>query len=106
VPFLRARLARWGLPPLPARKLLDTCALARNKLRLGNFSLERVVSHLGVSTKQGVEPILWQRAALDGDRRATSAIVKHRERDVRLLARVVERRKGSSAAFNGHGSAW
>jgi hypothetical protein len=40
VPFLRTRLARWQLPPLPTRKLIDPLLLARNKFRMSYNSLE------------------------------------------------------------------
>jgi uncharacterized protein YprB with RNaseH-like and TPR domain len=68
VPFLRARLLRWGLPALPTRKLVDPVQLARRKLRLSGNSLRTVARHLGAAAKRELEPTVWQRAALDGDR--------------------------------------
>jgi hypothetical protein len=46
VPFLRTRLARWQLPPLPTRKLIDPLLLARNKFRMSYNSLESLARML------------------------------------------------------------
>lgn len=77
VPFLRTRLLKFGLPPLPAKKLIDPVLLARNKLKMSWNGLDKVAAHLGCNTKTDVEPDQWLKAALDGDRRAMSYIVEH-----------------------------
>lgn len=104
VPFLRTRIARWGLPPLPDAKLIDPVQLARNKLRISYNSLERIADFLGVNTKTTVDGNMWLRAALDGDRQAMNYIVEHCVADVLMLEKVVDAVKSYSRAFNSWGS--
>lgn len=104
VSFLRTRLARWGLQPLPSKKLLDPVMLARNKLRMSYNSLEKIADLLGVNTKTPVRGETWVRAALDGDREAMDLVVEHCVEDVKVLEKVVEALKTYSTALNSWGS--
>lgn len=74
VPFLRTRLLKHGLPPLPGKKLIDPVLLARNKLKMSWNGLDKIAEHLGVNTKTEVCPDMWLKAALDGSRKAMSYI--------------------------------
>ena len=38
LPFIRTRLAKWNLKPLPEKKLIDPVQIARNKLRMSGNS--------------------------------------------------------------------
>jgi uncharacterized protein YprB with RNaseH-like and TPR domain len=105
LPFLRTRLARWGLPPLPARKLLDPYQLVRNKLKLSYSSLQSVAALARVGRKEGLDGNVWLRASLDGDTKAMDRIVAHCVNDVRLLEKVCGIVKPYSSAFNSWGSA-
>ncbi len=106
VPFLRTRLLKWGLPPLPNKKLIDPVQLARNKLKMSYNSLEQVANHLGVNSKTSVEPNLWLKAALDGCRRSMHYIVEHCVQDVLVLEKVVGALKSYSTTFNSWGSGY
>src|SRR5262249_48969437 len=64
VPWLRTRMAKHGLPPLPPTKLLDPVQLARNKLKMSYNSLDKLATFLGVNTKTEVDPDMWLRASL------------------------------------------
>src|SRR5713226_7818533 len=66
VPFLRTRIAKWGMAPLPATKLVDPLLVARNKLRMSWNSLEALAKFFNVNSKTQVCGSLWLRAALDG----------------------------------------
>lgn len=104
VPFLRTRLLRWGLDPLPAKKLIDPVFLARNKLRMSFNSLAQVANHLGVNSKTEVRPEMWLAASLDGSPKAMDYIVKHCVADVYTLEKVVGALKVYSTAYNAWGS--
>jgi len=105
VPFLRARLMRSGLPPLPDKKLIDPCQLARNKLKVSFNSLSSLANHLGCNSKTDVTPQHWLAAALDGDEKAMSYIATHCLEDCKTLERVVEALKPYISSINTWGSA-
>lgn len=104
VPFLRTRLMRWSLEPLPAKKLIDPVLLARNKLRLSFNSLSQVANHLGCNSKTDVRPEHWLKAALDGDKSSMDYIVRHCVEDVKVLEKVVGALKPYSGVYNTYGS--
>ena len=54
--------------PLPAKKLIDSVLLARNKLSMSFNNLEQIANHLVMDSKTSVEPRQWLGAALDGSR--------------------------------------
>lgn len=104
IPFIRTRLAKWGLKGLPDKKLVDPVQLARNKLRMSWNGLDRVAEFLRVNSKSEVTGDMWLRASLDGDRKAMNYIVKHCIEDVRTLEKIVDAVKGYSTVFNSWGS--
>lgn len=104
VPYLRTRLLRHALPPLPSRKLVDPVLLARNKLRMSFNSLSQVANLLGCNSKTDVEPQMWLRASLDGDRKAMKYIVEHCIQDVLVLEKVLHGLKHYCTSFNTYGS--
>lgn len=104
VPFLRTRLARWGLPPLQDAKLIDPVQIARNKLKFGYNSLDRITDFAGCNSKTKVSGDSWLRAALDGDRKAMNYIVDHCIKDVLMLEEIVDLIKPYSKVFNAWGS--
>jgi uncharacterized protein YprB with RNaseH-like and TPR domain len=104
VPFLRTRLAKWGLPALPAKKLVDPVQLARNKFKMSFNGLAQVASLLGVNSKTDLDPDVWIRASLDGDRKAMGYIVKHCVEDVYTLEKVVRVLKDYATNLNSWGS--
>jgi hypothetical protein len=79
---------------------------ARRKLRLSGNSLRTVARNLGAAAKRDLEPTVWQRAALDGDRGAMDQIAAHCRRDVRALVEVVSRLKVYCTDLNSWGSGW
>jgi uncharacterized protein YprB with RNaseH-like and TPR domain len=104
IPFLRTRLARWGLPPFPAKKLLDPVQVARRNLRMSGNSLDRIGDLLIASKKTPVTGETWLAAALDGSKRAMDYIVDHCRKDVLMLCELVDHLKSYSPTFNSFGS--
>lgn len=104
VPFLRTRLAKWGLESLPAKKLIDPVFLARNKLKMSYNSLESLAKFLGVNSKTEVSGDTWLQASLDGSRKAMSYIAEHCVQDVLVLEKVIKSLKAYSTNYNAWGS--
>jgi len=87
--YLNTRLVIAGMPPVPPKFLVDTCRLARNKLRLNSNRLDQLISSLGLDNlKTPVDSNIWLKATLDGDREAMDYIVEHCIRDTVMLEQV------------------
>ena len=107
IPFLRARLAHWGMPGMPNKKLVDPFQIARNKFRMSSNSLDALCDVLGVKCqKTPVQGQTWVRAFLDGDRKSMDYIVDHCVKDVEMLVELVDKVKDYSTVFNDRGSGW
>lgn len=106
LPYLRTRLARWGLPPMKPLKLVDPVRVSRSKLRMSSNSLKSLLDLFGLNQKTEVAGDLWMRAALDGDREAMDYIVEHCVKDVEMLAELLDRVKGYCSVFDQRGSGW
>jgi uncharacterized protein YprB with RNaseH-like and TPR domain len=104
VPFLRTRMAKWGMAPLPVRKLIDPVFLARNKLKMSYNSLEKLAGFLGVNSKTEVTGDHWLSAALDGSRESMDYIVAHCIEDVKVLEKIIGKLKAYSTTYNAWGS--
>lgn len=106
VPFLRTRILRWDLDPLPSRKLVDPVLIARSKLKMTYNSLSQIADVLGCNSKTKVDPQQWLLASLNGCTKAMDYIVKHCVQDVKVLEQVVEKLKHYSTAYNTYGSGY
>jgi hypothetical protein len=67
-------------------------------------SLAAVANHLGVNSKTDLIPANWLEAALDGSRKAMTAIVTHCVQDVLTLEKIVGALKAYSSTYNSWGS--
>lgn len=91
LPFLRTRMARWGMKRLPDMKLVDPCSIAWRKFRLRSNSLGAIADHIGLSDKKTpLDMSTWADAILNGTRSAMNLIVEHCIADVRVLEGVLE----------------
>lgn len=106
LPFLRTRMMRWNMMPLPKIKCLDPLQILRNQFRLSSNSLDRCTGFLGINNKTPVDGEIWLKAALDGNRNAMGYIVKHCVEDVKMLESVVSKVKGYCSSFNSWGSSY
>lgn len=106
LPFLRTRLAKWHLPPMPKKKLIDPVLIARNQLKMSWNSLEKLADMMGCNAKTEVSGDLWIRAALDGDKKAMDYIVDHCVADVVMLSNVFDKLKSYVSGINTYGSAY
>lgn len=107
LPFLRSRMERWQLEPLPKKKLIDPVLLARNNLKLSYNSLEKVAEHLRIPiNKTPVTGETWIQAALDGDVEAMDYVVDHCVKDTLILEQVLNRLKEYCSTYNTYGSGY
>jgi uncharacterized protein YprB with RNaseH-like and TPR domain len=89
IPFLRSRLAYWGLTPLASRTVIDPCSIARQHLRLPKNSLAALALYFGLGHKDRLPSSVWARAVFGEDREAFDQIVAHCKADVALLERLI-----------------
>lgn len=103
--FLRTRALEHGLPPLNPAKIVDPVLAARRNLRLPSNSLDSIARHIKASNEKTVlEPGLWARAVMDGDKQAMDYIVEHCQKDVEVLAEVTWSLRGYIRVIDALGS--
>jgi uncharacterized protein YprB with RNaseH-like and TPR domain len=91
LPFLRTRMARWGMKRLPDLKLVDPLSIAWRRLRLKSNRLGNVSDHLGIKDrKTPLDMSIWMDAVLNGSTSAMDKIVEHCVADVKVLAGVLD----------------
>ena len=84
---LRARVIRYGLPPINHIKTIDTLKVAKREFNFTSNRLDYIGRFLGVGSKMINEPGLWDKV-MAGDMAALSRMVEYNERDVTLLEDV------------------
>ena len=106
--YLNSRALRWhqsGLL-LPDTKIIDPVKLARNHLRLGYNSLERLAQHLQTPhQKEKIQGPTWVRAGMDRDEDAMNEVVSHCKNDVLVLQDVMEQLRPFIRKIDSWGSA-
>lgn len=88
VPYLRAKMIHYGMPPLPPMFHLDTYAIAKANILVARRRLEALAEYFNLGSKHGVEGNLWVSAGMNGDKASMDAIVKHNIVDVEILERL------------------
>jgi uncharacterized protein YprB with RNaseH-like and TPR domain len=90
LPFLRTRLARWGMKRLPDLKVIDPLSIAWRKLRMTRNSLGNIADHIGIKDKKTpLNMSIWMDAILNGSRKSMDLIVEHCVADVKVLEGVL-----------------
>lgn len=88
LPMINTKLLKYGLPPLPPKKLIDTCMVARKELKMHSNRLEALAQYLGTNAQK--TPITfddWLMAA-QGNAGAIKKVVLHCKLDVLALEEV------------------
>jgi len=107
IPFMRTRMALWGMGSFPSKKLVDPYQIARNRFRMSSNSLDSLSDLMGTKHKKTpVRGQLWMKAAMDGDRKAMQYITDHCIIDVLILEELVDKVKDYSSVFDNRGSGW
>ncbi len=89
--FINARLLYHGFPPLPKVNHVDTCLVARKKLKLSHNRLDDVADFLGCERKMNSEGNdLWVRVA-NKQKKACKHMSDYCKQDVEVLQQVYHR---------------
>jgi len=88
IPFLRAKMVKYGLEPLPQMFGIDSWRIAKNNFQVSSRRLQNLVRFFDIGEKEGVDGALWMEAAYNGDRKAMDAIVEHNIQDVLVLEKL------------------
>lgn len=88
IPFLRAKMVRHGLAPLPQMFAVDSWRIARRNFQVSSRRLKNLARFFDIGKKDQVEGDLWMAAAYDGNKEAMDAIVEHNIRDCEVLEKL------------------
>lgn len=88
LPYLKAKMARYGLSPLNPIFSIDTWRLAKNNFQVSSRRLANMSTYFELGKKSGVEGPLWLKASMNGDKKSLDEIVEHNIQDVILLERL------------------
>jgi len=88
LPYIRTKMMKYGLPPLPVMFGVDTYSIAKANFRLSRKRLQTMAEYLNLGKKEGVEGNLWLEAAMSGSKEAMDSIVEHNILDVEILEKL------------------
>ena len=88
VPFLRAKMVKHSLEPLPQMFAIDTWSIARKNYKVTSRRLKNLVDFFDIGEKEPVEGELWMEASYNGSKEAMDRIVQHNIRDVEVLEKL------------------
>lgn len=88
IPFLRAKMVKHGLEPLPPMFALDSYLVAKANFQVGSRKLSSLAAYFDLGEKTEVEGGLWMKAAYDGDKKAMDLIVDHNVQDCIILEKL------------------
>lgn len=88
IPFLRAKMTKHHLEPLPPMFGIDSWRIARNNFKVSSRRLKNLADYFDIGEKEPVEGGLWMSAAYNGAKEAMDKIVAHNIIDVEILERL------------------
>lgn len=89
VRFLRAKMLRHGVEPLPSMFGIDTWKIAKDNFKVSNRRMKSLSIFAQIPMeKEEPSGDRWMRAAFGGERKAMDAIVSHNVTDVELLEKL------------------
>ena len=88
IPFLRAKMVKHGLEPLPQMFGIDTWRIAKNNFKVSSRRLKNLASYFDIGEKEIVDGNTWMEASYNGTREAMDEIVAHNKKDVEILERL------------------
>jgi hypothetical protein len=108
VKWLRTVALRYELQ-MPRIKLIDPCAIAWKRYRLGRNSLEALADFLKISDDEAgqkvhLSPDVWREALMDDDDAAWADLVKRCESDVLILNKIASKVTGDVGLIDYQGS--
>lgn len=88
IPYLRAKMAKHGIEPLPLMYLVDTWSVARKNFKVTTRRLKGLADFFDIGDKELVEGSLWMEAAYNGSKEAMDKITAHNAQDTEILERL------------------
>jgi uncharacterized protein YprB with RNaseH-like and TPR domain len=88
IPYIKAKMVKYGIMPLPPMFNIDTWRIAKNNFQVSSRRLANLSLYFSLGQKSGVDGPLWMNAGMDGDKKAMDMIVEHNIQDVLLLERL------------------
>jgi uncharacterized protein YprB with RNaseH-like and TPR domain len=88
IPFLRAKMVRHGLSPLPPMFGIDSWRIAKQNFQVSSRRLKALARFFDIGEKTQVDGTIWLEAAYNGDKEAMDYIVEHNIRDVEVLEKL------------------
>ena len=88
IPYLRAKMVKHNIEPLPLMYLVDTWSIAKKNFKVSSRRLKGLVDFFGLGEKEPVEGNLWMEASYNGSKEAMDRIVQHNIRDVEVLEKL------------------
>lgn len=89
IPYLRAKMVKHGLEPLPQMFGIDTWRLAKNNFQVSSRRLKNLTRYFDLGEKEQVDGAIWMDAAYNGDKEAMDKIVEHNIQDVIVLEQLL-----------------
>lgn len=88
IPYLRTKMTKYGLPPLPPAFAVDSYQIAKKNFQVGSRRLASLSSYFDLGEKSNVDGQLWVDAAYNGSKKAMDEIVEHNIQDCIILERL------------------
>lgn len=88
IQFLRAKMVRHGVAPLPPMFGVDSWRIAKNNFQVSSRRLKNLANYFELGEKEAVEGGLWMDAAYNGSREAMDKIVAHNIQDCLVLEKL------------------
>lgn len=88
IPYLRAKMVKHGLEPLPPMFGIDSWRIARDNFKVSSRRLKNLANYFDIGEKEVVEGGLWMEAAYNGSKEALDKIVAHNIQDVLILEKL------------------
>jgi uncharacterized protein YprB with RNaseH-like and TPR domain len=88
IPFLRAKMVKHGLDPLPQMFGVDSWRIAQKNFKVSSRRLKNLAQYFDIGEKDTVEGRLWMEAAYNGSREAMDRVVEHNIKDVEILEKL------------------
>lgn len=87
-PFLRAKMVKYALEPLPPMFAIDSWRIAKDNFAVSSRRLKNLAAYFDIGDKEGVEGGLWMSAAYSGNSSALDKIMEHNVKDVEILEKL------------------
>lgn len=88
LPYMKAKMSKYGLIPLPPLFNIDTWRIAKNNFQVSSRKLANLSRYFELGSKSGVEGDLWLQAGMNGNVAALDKIIEHNIQDVILLEKL------------------